>query len=282
MFLIACCFAIYFLALNLYKTYSGRMYIPPFLSIHLSLLGHLSCSYLYSLFDSDSKLIFYRLRTSDFSGLGTGVVKNMVWFVDQYIANQSYVGVFIFFGMCAFLGGVAWFAIFLKLCQKFGLPGKATFLPSLLIMCWPSSLYFTCGLGKDSLAYMFIPLLLLSYDGVVYKKVGPYKFFSVLLCLTMLVSVRPYLAIVFLFSIFLCGFSFQRRSLMSSLFVSFIVLAIFILVAVVIIKYQGGMELINFNTLNEKAISQRDAQSVGTHFDFPFNMQGVGALVFLP
>ena len=282
MLLTLCCFIIYILALRLYKTYSCRMYMFPFISIHLSLIGHLVCSYAYSFVDSDSQLIFYRLRTSNFSGLGTNLVKNMVWFVDQYIANHSYVGVFIFFGMCAFLGGVAWFAVFLKLCQKLSLSGRASFLSPLIIMCWPSGLYFTSGLGKDSLVYMFIPLLLLSGEKVVDKKVGVCKFFSIILCSVVLISVRPYMAIVFLFSVFLCRFSLQRKNCIRSFFATSIALVTFILVAVIVIRYQGGIEAINFNALNEKAISQRYAQSVGTHFDFPLNVHGAGTLVFLP
>ena len=134
------------IALWLYRLYSP-MYQKTCSVMLIAWLGHFLAASLFSTFTFDSASQFFGGATPVFilKAGTTHLVQNIVWYVREYITGDSYLATVYFFSAAAFIGGVAWYLLFLQLAQALEVSNQRYIFPALVIMCWPSFLFFTCG-----------------------------------------------------------------------------------------------------------------------------------------
>lgn len=173
------------------------LYRIPTCVIGLSLIGHYLGAYAYGKSPHDSLMFFYD-ASPVFTGFGTDFVRNIAWIMRAYIVGDSYFSALFLSGAIAFLGSVLWFCLYAQAMKILKLDYWRYWLPALVIMCWPSYLYFTTGIGKDSLCFTLIPASLLAWTHLFYLHRHRFVMFMILFgSLLLLTMIRPYLLIVF-------------------------------------------------------------------------------------
>ena len=234
--------------------------------ILLCWVGHYLGSYVYSLINSDSLVQFFNGASPIFipNGGTTQLVKNVVWYVREYITSDSYLATINFFSAFAFIGSVLWYLLFLQMAQALKISNQKYIFPALVIMCWPSFLFFTSGLVKDSLCYFFTPLILLSWNQFFYERKNKrVMVVIILLSMVLMTMLRPYLLMIFigayLFSIFKMRMSLLRVLLLIGL----------IPVAFYVVSWvgsQGGVQSIDITSVGERAARQQELLNSGSSF----------------
>lgn len=161
------------LVLFIYPFFSPLMK-RHFIIILLCWVGHYLGCLIYSFMTSDS-MFFFENSSPFFEGFGTAFVKLMTWYVSQYLTNHSFLATLYFFSAFAFIGSVLWYLLFLQLAGYLKINCNQYIFPAVVIMCWPSFLFFTSGIGKDSLCYFLLPVIFISGNRFFMNK-------SVMLC----------------------------------------------------------------------------------------------------
>ena len=269
------------LALFCYRIYSP-LYRSTCWIIFLCWVGHYIGAFSYIFMETDSFSQFFGLATPEFTGLGTGFVKNMAWYVREYITGDSYLATVYFFSAFAFLGSVLWFLLFLQMGQWLKISNQRYILPSIILMCWPSVLFFTAGIGKDSLCYFLIPLIFLSWNQFFYERNNKLKMLIVFLSSMLIITmIRPYLLMIFAVSYYLSifkgitKFTYQRLLLMI-IFIPFIIIIVGWVLAT-----QISIDVIDMEAILNRSLSQQEAQNIGTSFPIISHDPRI-ELLFLP
>ncbi len=257
------------------------LYQKTFLIMILSLLGHAAGTYLYYLSPSDSSMQYFPLAKPYFTDLGTGFVENMVWYVRYFLTGDSLLSTFYFFSAFAFLGSISWYALYLKLIKKLPTQGPTLTWPALILMCWPSFLLFTTGMGKDSLCFFFIPLMLLSYFNIRDRKNLAWNMFLLIFSVFLLAMLRPYLLMILSISYYLYTF----RGLRSLNIRGFLLLVGMLCVAGYstywVLTTQGQFDTVNLTSIAQRSELQQDRQAIGTFFYMP-SVSPIMRLLLLP
>ena len=254
------------LALKIYANYSP-LYQRIVRIILLSWLGHFVGGYLYTLEPSDSLINFFANATPVFSGLNTPFVWNMTWYVREYMTGDSFLATVYFFSAFAFLGSVLWYVLYLQLAQALKISNQKYIFPALVIMCWPSFLLFTAGIGKDSLSYFLIPLIFLSWNEFIYLKKNKILMLIILsLSLLLLTMIRPYLLMIFVVSY---GFSTIRGATQITLTRVLLILAIIPIMLYVtswVLEIQGHITSVDMSEIEGRSVRQQELQNHGTSY----------------
>ena len=245
------------------------LYIAPLLIMMLSFLGHILGTYYYSLGRSDSTIQYFPWATPYFSQLGTSFVKNLVWYVRAYLTGDSVIATFYFFSSFAFIGGVFWYVLYLRCAKRLNISGGQLAWPAFILMCWPSALIFTAGMGKDSLSYLFIPLVFLSYFNILEKKLLLWNSLILAISLAMLIALRPYLLMIFFIAYFFYASKELRSMTIKNTFSWIIILIMAVSTALWVLIMQGHFQVIDLISITEKSAKQQDLLSEGTHFYMP-------------
>lgn len=254
------------LALWCYRLYSP-MYERTFLLIITCWIGHYIGTFCYTLLRTDSLMQFFLNAQPHFHGLGTPFICNMVWYVRHFITGDSYTATLYFFASFSFLGSVLWYLLFLQLAQILKINNQKLIFPALIIMCWPSYFVFTAGIGKDSLTFFLIPVFLLSMNQLVtQQQKKPLMIFNILLSVTLLTLMRPYLLMIILAAYFLSTFknikSISGLHVILMLFIApLLVFAIFW-----VLKNQAGTGLNQIQDISNMAVHQQTLLNEGTSF----------------
>jgi hypothetical protein len=254
------------IALRVYSNYSP---LPQriFCVILLCWIGHYIGSYVYTLMPSDSLLTFFNAATPEYSEMGTGFVKNMAWYIRQYVTGDSFLATIYFFSAFSFLGSVLWYLLFLQLSQWLKISNQRYIFPALVIMCWPSFLFFTSGIGKDSLCYFLIPLIFLSWSQLFYQRKSRAIMLIVLfLGLLLLTMIRPYLLIILVIT---CGFSSLKsinRITLQRLLLILVFIPVIIYVTGWVLKTQGNIDHIGLYNIEVRSVKQQEYLNEGAVF----------------
>lgn len=261
------CLISFFIGLYLfYRT--SLVTVNIFLVFLLSFYGHILGTYYYSLGKSDSVVQFFQFATPIFRDFGTNFVKNMVWYVRYFFTGDSILATFYFFLIFSFLGSVMWYILYIKCAKRYQL-NLGLVWPALLLMCWPSSLVFTAGMGKDSMCFFFIPLAILAYLNILDKKQVFYNSFIFAISLGVLYVLRPYLLMIFIFAMCLQSVNKKQDFKIKNLFLFSAIIGIAVFVFIFVLNTQGDVSTIDINTIASRSLKQQDMQAVGTHFDMP-------------
>lgn len=242
-------------------------------------LGHFLGTYFYALVPSDSSLIFFQQATPHFYKFGTPFVQNLVWYVRDFLTEDSYLGTLYFFSAFAYVGSVLWYLLFLQYAQWLQIDNQNYILPALVIMCWPSFLFFTTGMGKDSLSYFFLPLIFIAWNNLRYGQQNKYLHFLLLsISIIVLAMLRPYLILIFMLAYLFSTFS--KAKLGISLVWTIVLLPVFWYAASGITA-AVGMTDISMLSIGERALRQQELQSLGTNFPM-ISHDPLLVLLFLP
>ncbi|MDC0534204.1 hypothetical protein OAO18_00170 [Francisellaceae bacterium] len=248
----------------------------------MSWIAHFIASYAYSLIPSDSFNQFFTEANINYFSVGTQFIKNLTWYVREYVTGDSYLGTLYFFSVFAFIGSVLWFCLYLRIAQLLSVRVRQQIFPALVIMCWPSFLFFTSGIGKDSLSYFFIPLICLAWLEIIYIKRN-----IACMCIILLLSglvltlIRPYLAMVFMGALYLSTFKGVRSLTFLRILGIVIIVPIALFVVQWVLSKQGGIHDISVTSIAERALAQKENLSKGTSFPI-LSDQPILVLLLLP
>ena len=185
----------FIIALWCYRAYSP-IYQKTFSVILVCWLGHYLGTYLYSTVPTDSLVQFFVGATPVFRGFNTLFVFNMVWYVREYLTGDSYLATLYFFAAFAFIGSVLWYLLFLQMAQWLKIDNQNYIFPALVLMCWPSYLFFTAGIGKDSLCFFFIPWILLAWNELMYRRKKSFLIVYIIFATAFVTEIRPYVLMI--------------------------------------------------------------------------------------
>jgi hypothetical protein len=262
------------------------------LIVMLSALGHLLGAILYwysSQFTAaDSNSYFLSAASYHYwSFFGTGFVIRIVWFLRHFIFGNSLLGVFTFFAFVGFLGSVLYLVIFNVFLRKMLADGRSlcvgarTKIFSLLIACWPSSLFWASNLGKDSLCYFLIALFFLS---LIYLNKNILSFPLLILSCVAAYFIRPYLFLVLsvAFFVWLVLSPNRKSSLFIKIFCLLLIALLFSALSAEIAKL-GQFGHYNFLDIATRSNLQRHRFSAGsgTYITVP-TTNPYFAVLFLP
>ena len=254
-----------------------------FYVILLSWFGHFLGGYIYTLNPSDSYIQFFMMATPDFLGLSTQFVETMTWYVREYITGDSFQSTIFFFSAFSFLGSVLWYLLYLQLAEYLGIQKRDYLLPALILMCWPSYLLFTAGIGKDSLCFMFIPMALLSWNQFTYqRKNRTMMMLFLMFALGSMIVIRPYLLMIAAGAYFLSTVQgINKLTFFRVLFILFLVP--FVIYAVQwVLAEQANLEIVDLDHIASKAQTQQLLLSQGSSFPYPATKNTWVTLLLLP
>lgn len=236
--------------------------------IFLSFLGHFGSTYVYSFISSDSHGHFFLGAQGNYVGHGTQFVQYMTWIVRYFITGDSYLATLYFFSAFAFLGSVLWYCLYCQTCKWLDLQrGIKDAMPMFILLCWPSFIFFTTGIGKDSLSFFLIPIIFLMGGGLLTsKKNKEVKLVVGLVSLGWLTLIRPYLLIIFISSYYCSGVQTIKRLKASQFLILIIMIPVVFLVANKVVQEQARMEEVSFSSISERAVLQQSRQDKGTSF----------------
>ncbi|MCH9756773.1 MAG: hypothetical protein K0U37_06265 [Gammaproteobacteria bacterium] len=248
---------------NCYTPLTNRL----FGVILLCFVGHYVGCYAYSLFQSDSYHTFFLKATPVYYGSSTSFILNMVWYVRAWFTGESYLGTLFFFSAFSFVGHILWYLVFVHLAKTLKINYQPYLFPALILMCWPSFLFFTAGIGKDSLSFFLIPSVLLTWNQLIYgKSKKGLMFVCLVLAVCLMTMVRPYLLMIIGGACYASTFNGLKRLSFFRL-LSLIVLAPLLLYAVHwVITTQGGMENTDATDIMNRAYKQQELLNGGTSF----------------
>lgn len=247
------------------------LYIGPMLAMILSFWGHILGTYCYSLISSDSIDQFFPQATPyfNFSLARSTLAENLIWYIRYFFTGDSIIDTFYVFSSFAFTGGVLWYVLYLRCAKQLNMNATSLTWPAFILMCWPSFLFFTSGMGKDSLSFFFIPLAFLSYFNLAEKKKLLWNGLIFLLSIAILTAFRPYfLMILFITYFFYTSKGWRTITIKNSL--SWMIIAVLTWLAVfLVLTSQGQLDTIDTLSISEKITVQQDYQAQGSHFEMP-------------
>ncbi len=255
-----------FIGIWCYRLYSP-LYQKTLIVILICWVGHYIGTFVYSLMLTDSLVQFFPNATPRFNGFNTSFVFNIVWYVRKFFTGDSYIGTVYFFSAFAFLGSILWYLLYIQLAQRLNISNQKYTFPALVLMCWPSYLFFTAGIGKDSLCFFLIPLILLSLNQVLYQKEkSAMMVINLVFSILFLTLIRPYLLMIFVGAYFLS--TFKGITKLSGFRVILILCSLPVLyfVAHWVGTAQGGMTSIEIADIAARATRQQGLLNVGTTF----------------
>lgn len=236
----------------------------------------------YGSIQTDSSVQFFPGATPYFRGFGTSFVKNMIWYIRDWLTGDSYIATLFFFSIFAFLGGVLWYLLFVKIGRRFNINVGQFTLPALIIMCWPSFLFFTSGMGKDSLSYFFIPLAFLAYMKISENRgIDIINYLILFVSLLFLFLLRPYLLMVFTFTYLISQYFTLKALRVDRLFYMAVGGLVFLYVVHWVLIKEIGFHNISLGSIAQRATLQQNELAKGTSFYMP-NINPVFRLLLLP
>lgn len=245
------------------------LYVSTFLILILCFWGHAIGTYFYSRMHTDSVDQYFALATPDFQGFGTAFVENMTWYVRYLFTGDSVLATFYIFTSFTFLGSVLWYTLYLRLASKLNISKPSLIWPALILMCWPSFLFFTSGIGKDSLSFFFIPLILLCYLNLQEKRMQVWNLFLITFSLFALFCLRPYLMMVFGLAYSLYTLKGVRRLSVGAIIAWILIFILTLYAASWSLQAQGHFDDISLTSITERSAMQQNAQAIGTFFKMP-------------
>lgn len=249
--------------------------------VTLSLIGHILGTYIYSLYPSDSTTTYFPKASPEWHGLSTRFVITLTWYTRHFITGNSIIDTFYFFTIFAFLGSILWYALYLAIAKHASQKKLSAFAPALILMCWPSSLLFSAGIGKDSLSFCFIPLMLLSFQKILIERKIAYISFLII-SLTILTLIRPYLLMITLLTLSLYLLKKPSKANMKPLAPSIITFMLFLCAAAGVLKTQGHLQHLNIESILNKIVYLQNSQSIGSFFPLPSNNSPIIRLLLFP
>ena len=263
--------ALYYLIALLIALWCYSQYSPLYRRVVLVIVfcgvGHYIGGYAYTLMQTDSFMQFFNGATSKFNGMSTNFVKYITGNVREYFTGDSFLATVYFFSAFSFVGSVLWYLLFLQLAQWLKISNQRYIAPAVIIMCWPSFLFFTAGLGKDSLCYFLPPLILLLLNQITFqRKTNVINLFLLLCSVTLMTMIRPYLLMIFIVAYFLS----TLKGVAKLTFLHSISIIALIPVVIYVIGWvldeQMGMNAIDFQQITEVSLKQQESQNFGTSF----------------
>ncbi len=262
-----------------YRCYSP-MRQRTFLIILLCCVGHYISTAVYSKIPSDGELIFFAHASPVFHRMGTDFVNMLTWQVRHFISGDSYIITLYFFSAFAFLGSLMWYLLFIQLAKLVDISTRRYQFPALIIMCWPSYLFFTAGVGKDSLCFFLIPVMLLSLIEFMFERKNKIRHLLVFVFSLVIVGmIRPYLFMIFAGAFILTNVKIKLSA--GRLFLMLLMLPVAYYVVLWVLKSQANMSEVSVLRIASHAQQQQDFLSKGTSFP-TFSKDPIIVLLCLP
>jgi len=266
-----------FALLSTYKLNKKSIVMFVLLSVVLHFSG--SIYFYYYSFNTSSDAIHYFVASDNYTSLNnlfsTNFIIYLVHWLRYFIFGNSYFGLYAFFAYIGVLGSTIYLIVFYKLLhiinKQIGVMynKKIVKITGLLIVCWPSSMFWDSSIGKDSLCYFFIALFFLSLMELSRSKT---YILPLIISSFLAFIIRPYLFLVGTIA-FLGWFLFSRKK-KKSVFLNIILLILFFTIFIFIADFLaklGGFESFDYNNIAGYSIKQQNYMAEGTYIPVPTN-----------
>jgi len=257
----------------------------PYLTLSaISRFGAGLVYYFYSAhYGSDAHGYFHQSMISSFGFTSNHLVYCIVWIVRALFTHNSLLGTFYFFSCLGLITSVCYYYLFYSVCiDKLNIHAsdvRKMLLPKLLFFLWPSFLFWTSAIGKDSLMSFFIASSL----ALIFKERKSLLsnccslFFLAMLCL-----IRPYMFLIIgTATIILFVINGSRISFFKKLLIITALICIFAY-SVAFFKQWGKLASFSIADLAARAGSQQTILSSGTHIIVPNIAGTLNPFVMLP
>ena len=180
--------------------------------------------------------------------------------------GDSYLAAFIFSSGIGFLGGVFFTLSFFEILTKFKIKlTSAIFLPLLLILFWPTHLFFTVAICKDSLSYFGIAFI--SYAALSIQRKTLVKLVAIVCIGLVLFMVRPYLLLLFSMSVLFSQLFASKLALGKKVMLLF--LGVSLMAFILIFLHSFAHLNLSFEGVAKRALANQVSQAIGTNIPVP-------------
>lgn len=273
------CFAL-ILSIFLFKNYLNARLL--FL-IPLCIAAHFLASYLYFNgvmhgMPADSTVYFYGAQPS--FGFNTQFAQFISWYMRDFFWGDSLLSAFFFSSLFGYFGDVLYvlslFEIFNRLDLKIN--SRLMLAPLFILLFWPTHIYFTVAIVKDSGAYFCIALF--TYALVSMRSYPLFKISLVLIAAILAFIIRPYLLIDFFLGACLLFF-FSRKIQFSKKLILLIGLMLIMYFFIDFLLKMGGVSQASFADIGGRFVKNQVLQESGTSIPVP-TTNPYFTLLFLP
>ena len=211
---------------------------------------------------------------------GTHFTYFFVKFLKNLFLGSSKLGGFIFFGSFGLIASIFYLKIYTQIWQTLSGQSKINLtehkVACYLFFLWPTFVYWSSNLGKDSICSICIPVII--YSIINRKNLVSYFLLAAFGLLAFMV--RPYLITAFGTSAAIATVLTKNRKSGSNWLIGAISIAVLVLTASAL-KGFTNMDTINIQTISARASFQLTQQSRGTHFYMP-TTNSIYVLLLLP
>lgn len=253
----------------------------------LACLGHFIGAFFYYYYSikigSDSVMYFQHAYAND--GLfGYSFAISILEVLRKYIVDNSLLGAFFIFGSIGFLGSI-YYALTLKILLDRIAGLETRYLlnigqlnwPMTLLMCWPSYLFWSSGLVKDSFSFTSIAIILYTLVNPQLKISNIIIFF---VACTLGFFVRPYLFLIFITTAFIYLLLNSKQSLFVKIIMTLLLIYISSVLLPLVLHFSGISQL-STSAAAKYAIRQQAYMSIGTSISVPTHNPKL-LILFLP
>ena len=265
----------------------NKRYLTSFVSLSVFLhftASTLACLFLTKVATGDGLAYFHNAYNFPNFSLheitSTYLVLHIVYWLRYFIFGNSLLGTFSFFAFLGSIGATIYLVIFHKLLRyaeyknNFNFSSKKVKFFSLIILLWPSILYWSSNLGKDGLCYFFLSLCFLLLLELEHNRRNIVYYLSLLLSALPAILIRPYILLVAFLGKLLSLF-FKRKktkNLLWNLFLfALLIILLFPMLHFIDNVFFGGQSLDSFNSITNTSVAMQQSQAVGTHIPLPTN-----------
>lgn len=196
--------------------------------------------YVYTLSNSaDAHAYFAFAQTGSLYNVfepGTAFIKNLSYVFYQLtkIFTNQYLMLYIPYSLCGFIGSIVFYSIIKKEYRKIG--GKYSLEAGVLGLFLPNVIFWTSNIGKDSIVYMGLTLILyamMTYSNMV--KTGSIALIGSVITF----MVRPHIVLLVFVSVPLGLFLEKKGFSLRNIFMSAIILVLFLVFYKTAFEYVG-------------------------------------------
>lgn len=247
--------------------------------IVISFVCHIVATQVYYLIPSDSAVNFFPNASLKAFGFGT----KMAYFISALLKNIGFTTLLsqlYFSNAMGLLGSYFQCCLYILLARECGVQDKNhSYIVYSIIWLWPSFVFWTTGIGKDSLMFLgvsifFTALKLYKYH---FKKSVVLLLFSTII----LWMLRPQIFMPIFFAVFLVNFFSNKISLKSKIITVLLVTGFISIMMPNILLYGAKTHEFNLLSIESHALTLQSAQAIGTSFSPP-TQNPKYLLLFLP
>ncbi len=249
--------------------FKGCFYTSFIFYLPIALGLHFFFAYLYWVtvgYDSDSTRYFYNAQP--YFGFNTEFAQFICWYMRDFFWGDSYLSAFFFSSVLSYFADLLYVLSFFEILKRLEIKIdiRLLFFPLFLFLFWPSHLYFSMGLIKDSGAYFCIALL--TYTLLSFRSHSGIKLILLVFALTLAFIIRPYFVVILFFASCL-SFFFSKQMSLAKRSLILLILALLLFLASGLLLKMGHLNVASLEAIGGRFVKNQVDQATGTSIPVP-------------